>query len=61
MKVGDLVKLDIVCYPLQHEVGVLINVPRPLQRPRKWAVMVGGKIHPYTVEEQDMAVINESR
>ncbi len=61
MKVGDLVKLDIVYYPLKHEVGILINEPKPLQRPRKWAVMIGGKVHPYAVGEEDMVVINESR
>lgn len=61
MKAGDLVKLDIVCYPLQHEIGILIEVPRPLLLPRKWAVMIGGKMHPYAIGEEDMMVINESR
>jgi hypothetical protein len=59
MKPGDLVKLDIVCYPLQHKLGVLIKVPRPRHSPRKWVVMIAGKLHPYTIEEAHMEAFDE--
>jgi hypothetical protein len=62
MKVGDMIKIvDNSLYPrLKGKVGVLIRVPRS-QLPNKWAVMIGGRIHPYTIAEEDMEVINESR
>ena len=62
MKVGDLIKIvDNSLYPrLKGKVGVLIEVPRS-QLPEKWAVMIGGRMHPYTINEADMKVINESR
>lgn len=59
MKAGDLVKLDLVNYPRHNKkIGMLIEVPRP-KIPNKWAVMIGGKVHPYTVAEEDMEIINE--
>jgi hypothetical protein len=39
---------------------VLIEVPRT-KLPNKWAVMIGGRIHPYTIAEEDMELVNESR
>ena len=62
MKVGDMIKIvDNSLYPrLKGKVGVLIRVPRS-QLPNKWAVMIGGRIHPYTIAEEDMEVINERR
>ena len=62
MKVGDMIKIvDNSLYPrLKGKGGVLIRVPRS-QLPNKWAVMIGGRIHPYTIAEEDMEVINESR
>ncbi len=62
MKAGDLIKIiDNSLYPrLTEKIGMLIEVPRP-QLTNKWAVMVGGRMHPYTIAEEDMKVINESR
>jgi len=62
VKVGDMIKIiDNSLYPrLKGMVGVLIKVPRP-QLPNKWAVMIGGRMHPYTIAEEDMEVISESR
>jgi hypothetical protein len=66
MQSGDLVKLCTANYPHQSgEVGMLISVPRASlpshYNPKKWAVMIAGKMFPYTIAEQDMVVINESR
>jgi hypothetical protein len=62
MKIGDMIKIiDNSLYPrLKGKVGVLIEVPRP-QLPNKWAVMIGGRMHPYTIAEEDMEVLSESR
>ena len=62
MKVGDMIKIiDNSLYPrLKGEVGMLLEVPRP-KLPNKWAVMIGGRIHPYTIAEEDMEVINANR
>ena len=62
MKIGDMIKIDDnSLYPrLKGKVGVLIEVPRS-QLPEKWAVMIGGRMHPYTISEQDMEVVSESR
>jgi len=62
MKVGDMIKIiDNSLYPrLKGAVGVLIEVPRP-QLSNKWAVMIGGRMHPYTIAEEDMEVVSESR
>lgn len=68
MKVGDLVKLNPIDYPQQKgELGVLIKAVSTADwasRPRPaacWAVMIAGKIHPYTIAEEDMEVINASQ
>ena len=73
MKVGDLVKLNPIDYPQQKgELGVLVSVSPPHPGPRTrttarsrsarfWAVMIAGKIHPYTIAEEDMEVINASQ
>jgi hypothetical protein len=62
MKVGDLVKLCSVNYPRHKgEIGVLIELPKPISRPQSWAVIVAGKMHPYTVVEEDMEVISDNR
>jgi len=59
MKTGDLVKLDLTNYPRHNKkIGMLIEIPRP-QLPNKWAVMIAGKIHPYTIAEEDMEIVNE--
>lgn len=62
MKIGDMIKIiDNSLYPrLKGEVGMLLEVPRP-KLPNKWAVMIGGRIHPYTIAEEDMEVINANR
>jgi len=62
MQVGDMIKIiDNSLYPrLKGEVGVLIEVPRP-KLPNKWVVMIGGRIHPYTIAEEDMEVVSENR
>ena len=62
MQVGDMIKIvDNSLYPrLTGKIGVLIEVPRS-QLPEKWAVMIGGRMHPYTIAEEDMEVISESR
>jgi hypothetical protein len=62
MKAGDMIKIiDNSLYPrLKGEVGMLLEVPRP-KLPNKWAVMIGGRIHPYTIHEEDMEVVSESR
>ena len=62
MKAGDMIKIvDSSLYPrLKGEIGVLIEVPRS-QLPEKWTVMIGGRVHPYTINEEDMKVISESR
>jgi len=62
MKAGDMIKIiDNSLYPrLKGEVGMLLEVPRP-KLPNKWAVMIGGRIHPYTIAEEDMEVVYESR
>jgi hypothetical protein len=61
VKVGDLVKLDTVYYPLQHEIGVLIKTHHACRHTgeRKWVVMVGGRLHPYAIGEEDMLVVSE--
>ena len=61
MKIGDMIKIiDNSLYPrLDGEIGMLLEVPRP-KLPNKWAVMIGGRIHPYTIAEEDMEVVNES-
>ena len=62
MKVGDLIRIvDNSLYPrLKGRIGMLIEVPRS-QLPEKWAVMIGGRMHPYTIAEEDMTVVCESR
>ena len=62
MKAGDMIKIiDNSLYPrLKGEVGMLLEVPRP-KLPHKWAVMIGGRIHPYTIHEEDMEVVSENR
>jgi hypothetical protein len=59
MKAGNLVKLSHIEYP-QHKgkIGVLIELPKPISRPSSWAVLVGGKMHPYTVDDTYMVVVS---
>ncbi len=53
--------IDNSLYPrLKGEVGMLIEVPRPWI-PNKWVVFIGGRTHPYTIAEEDMELVNESR
>jgi hypothetical protein len=62
VQVGDLVKLDTVYYPLQHEIGMLIKThpANPSDDGRGyWIVMIGGRLHPYAIGEEDMLVISE--
>jgi len=62
VKAGDMIKIiDNSLYPrLKGEVGMLIEVPRPWI-PNKWVVFIGGRTHPYTIAEEDMELVNESR
>jgi len=62
MKAGDMIKIiDDSLYPrLKGEIGMLIEVPRP-HIPHKWVVMIGGRLHPYTIAEEDMEIVSESR
>ena len=63
MKAGDIIRIiDNSLYPrLEGKVGVLIQVPRRRVFPNKWVVLIGGRLHPYTIAEEDMEVISESR
>ena len=65
MKVGDLVKvacsMDSSLRPLNGKVGVLVRQWEP-GRPfwSKWFVAFGGEIHPYTINEDRLDLINEA-
>ena len=59
MTVGDLIKVDHFLYPkLEGHVGVLVEV---LYGGKSWVVYIGDRIHPYTIVDDDMEVISESR
>ena len=62
MKAGDMIKIiNNSLYPrLDGEIGILLEVPRP-HLPNKWAVMICGRIHPYTIAEEEMEVVSENR
>jgi len=71
VKIGDLVKLDKIAYPqyrgklgiihseweFNHFADVQVTGPEDL----KWAVMIDGRIHPYTINGKYIEVINENR
>lgn len=63
MKIGDLVKLDKIAYPqYRGKLGIIhseweYNHFEDL----KWAVMIDGRIHPYTINSKYIEVINENR
>jgi len=54
VKVGDLVELCRTGYP-QHrgKFGVLVE----LRFTGRWIVMIGSVLHPYVIDETDMAVL----
>ena len=58
IKVGDLCRLDEVNY-LQYR-GMVGIVKRMWQAgPTKWFVYIGGRTHPYTIEEKWIEVKGE--
>ena len=74
MKIGDLVKLDKIAYPqYRGKLGIIHSewefnhfVPElggspPSPEDLKWAVMIDGRIHPYTINSKYIEVINENR
>lgn len=67
MKVGDLIKVDYEFYPrLEGKSGVLVEKRAwselLLQEGRAgWVVMIDGRVHPYTIAEENMELVNEDR
>ena len=58
IKVGDLCRLDEVNYPQYR--GMVGIVKRMWQAgPTKWFVYIGGRTHPYTIEERWIEVKGE--
>jgi len=63
MKVGDLVKVneDGRVTALRGRVGVLVRQWEPGRTFwSKWFVAFGGEIHPYTINEDRLDLINEA-
>jgi hypothetical protein len=62
VKVGDLIKVDCELYPrLKERSGVLVEKRYVAVGWSRWIVMIGGRLHPYVISEEDMVVINERR
>ena len=68
MKIGDLVKLDKIAYPQYRGKLGIIHSEWEYNRHAlgtaeslKWAVMIDGRIHPYTINSKYIEVINENR
>lgn len=49
-KVGDLVALDIVAYPQYRGQTALLLTKQQLNS--GWQIMVGTKVHPFSVSEE---------
>jgi hypothetical protein len=59
VKVGDLIKVDCELYPrLKEKSGVLVEKRYAAGASTTWIVMIGGRLHPYVISEEDMEVIN---
>jgi len=60
MQIGDLIRFDERYYPQYRGfLGVLVRLaPHAVQG---WVVMVGGRLHPFYITEDEMEVVNESR
>jgi len=55
LKVGDLVTVDGYLYPrLKGAVGILVRNHHFGGRECKWIVHIGGRLHPYAIDESDM-------
>jgi hypothetical protein len=60
MKVGDLIKADGKLYPrLKEKTGILVEKRLPGRTSSTWIVMIGGRLHPYVISEEDMEEIND--
>jgi len=50
VQVGDLITVDYSFYPrLKGEVGILVR-----RHGRGWVVHIGGRLHPFAIEESSM-------
>ena len=64
MKAGDLVKLDECYYPqYKGELGLLVRKRAEVVfchgKDTEWEVWVGGRVHPFFVDEEEMQVVGE--
>ena len=56
MKAGDLVKFDECYYPqYKGELGLLVR--KRVEVASAWEVWVGGRVHPFFVDEEEMQVV----
>ena len=59
-KEGEMVKIDPDLYArYRDKVGVLID-KAPIRKGIQWIVMIGGRVHPYYIDESDMCLAGEA-
>jgi hypothetical protein len=61
MKIGDLVELDPELYVREKGYVGQILERAPVHFGERWVVLIKGRVHPYSIDEEDMRVINENR
>ena len=58
MKAGDLVKLCVQAYPqYKGKSGILVSCIPAADGTNSWKVLVGGRIHPYHVDADNLVEI----
>ena len=58
MKAGDIVKLCVQAYPqYKGKSGILVSCIPAADGTNSWKVFVGGRIHPYHVDADNLVEI----